>query len=327
MAQRCQGLLQAEPLGQPQADLTVAAEITGGGQHQIAQARQASEGVGPRPEGHAQPGDFSQTPGDQGRTGIEPQRQSIAKAGGDGQHVLDRTADFSADQVVVGVNAQGRTMKGLHQAATHRLVMAGRHQSGGAAQGHLARKARTAEHAASQVGRHLGLNLVDHQAEFARALGTFKALGQPGQGHAHLAQLGQKAAHRRHRTSQYQQVLIGHGSPQGATDKAQARRQRDFGQIAGVDALRHQRLLLGRIAGPEADLMPALGRRIGRQGRAPGACAEDDELHGWAAAAAMLARRPATQAVWVPAWACSSCCWYSIWKLISARCTGGKPAR
>ena len=53
-------MLQAQAFGQRQADLAIAAEVAGGGQHQIAQAREAHEGFGAGAQGHAESGDLGQ---------------------------------------------------------------------------------------------------------------------------------------------------------------------------------------------------------------------------------------------------------------------------
>ena len=249
----------------------------------IAQARQAGEGFGARAQSHAQAGDLGQAAGDQGRPGIEAQCQPIAKPSGNGQHIFDRTADFGANQVIVGVNPQGRAVKGLDQRSPHRFMVAGRHQRGRPAQGDLAGKAGAAEYATHQLRRDLGLNLVDHQAALLRArLRQLKAFGKPGHGNRQMGQLTEKAACGRHWARQYHQVLLGRCGLHIATDEAQGRWQLHPGQISRVAALSLQGLQLLRIARPQADPMPILGRRVGGQGGAPGTGADDSDFHGGA---------------------------------------------
>ena len=114
MAQRLYGLGQRHALRQQQAHTPVARQITRAGEHQVTQARQPHKGVHARPQGEAQPGDFGQAARDQGCTGIEPQRQAVAQARGNGQHVLYGTAHFHAHHIRVFVHTQGAAVKGLH---------------------------------------------------------------------------------------------------------------------------------------------------------------------------------------------------------------------
>ena len=284
MAQRSHGLLQAQALGQQQADLAVAAQVAGGGQHQVAHARQAHEGVRACAQGHAQARDLHQAAGDEGRSRIQAQLQAIAKTRGNGQHVLDCAAHFHANQIVVGVDAQRGIVKSLHQRLPYLSVFAGRHQGGGQALGHFAGKAGAAECAAVQAGSHLRADFMDHEALHGLpgvGQGRFEALGQPGHGHAQTAQLREQAAHAGHRRSQHHQVLALHRLGHVGMAQAQSGWQGRARQVALVHARRPHGLHLGSFARPEGDVMALRAVRAGvdRQGRSPGARAHDDDLH------------------------------------------------
>ena len=179
MAKGINRLLQGLALRQQQADLAVAAEVASGGEHQVAQAAQAHEGFGARTQRQAQAGHLGQAPGDQRSTGIEPKLQPVTQAGGNGQHVLDRTAHLDTDHVVAGIDPQGRAMEGRHQGIAHRCVGAGRHQSGRLAPGDLLREAGAAEHPGAQAGGHIGTDFMPHHTIRLR-LGCLKTLTQPG---------------------------------------------------------------------------------------------------------------------------------------------------
>jgi len=147
MAQRGHRLRQGLALGQQQADLAVAAQITGGREHQVAQAREAGESFGASAQGHAQSRHFSQAARDKGGAGIQAQLQAVAQAGGDGQHVLDGAAHLHAHHVVIGVHAQRGAVEGGDQRVAHLGMFAGRDQRRRLATRDFQRKARAAEHA------------------------------------------------------------------------------------------------------------------------------------------------------------------------------------
>ena len=91
-----------------QPDLAVARQVAGGGEHQVAEARQAHEGLGARAQGHAQPRHLGQAARDQRGARVQAERHAVGDAGGDGQHVLHRAADLHADRVV-GANRHAAT--------------------------------------------------------------------------------------------------------------------------------------------------------------------------------------------------------------------------
>ena len=79
-----QNIGQGMSLGQHQPHPAVAGEIARAGQHQIAHAGKAQEGLGLGALRQTEAGDFGQTAREQCRTGIEAQPQTVADAGGHG---------------------------------------------------------------------------------------------------------------------------------------------------------------------------------------------------------------------------------------------------
>ncbi len=105
------------------AHATIAGESAGAGQHQIAQARKASHSFGFAATGHHQPSHLRQTARDQGRNGIVSQAQARTDAGGDGDDVFQRSAEFDADGVVIGVNAKAGIAEFMLHAARQFSVL------------------------------------------------------------------------------------------------------------------------------------------------------------------------------------------------------------
>jgi hypothetical protein len=200
--------------------------------------------------------------------------RAVAQAGGDGQHVLHRAADFGADQVVVGIDPHRRPVEGRHQRIAHRRMRAGRDQRGRLAAGDFLREAGAGEHARQQVRRDFGLHLVAEQA----ALGAgFESLAQPRHRGRAAAQRLQLLAQARHRRGDDDQVAPAASADRVAIGDAQRGSAAGCRAGSGVLAALAQHGGLGRIARPERDLVPGGG--VGRQGRAPRAGAEHEELH------------------------------------------------
>ena len=283
MAQRCHGLLQALAFGQQQTHLAVAREIAGRSQHQIAQAGQAHEGLGARAQRHAQTRHLGQATCDQGCARVQPQLQAVAKTRGNGQHILDGSADFHAHDVVIGIDAHGLTVKGRHQQLAHALMGAGCHQSRRLLARHLGREAGAAERTALQLRRHLLADFVRHQPIAAgRGIGGhgLEALAQPDHGPAAILELAQPLAQRRHGRAQHNQIGIRHMVHHIAADHRERIRKADAGQIAAVGALGLHELRLRRIPCPEADAaLLRMGGRADGHGRTPGASADDKNFH------------------------------------------------
>jgi hypothetical protein len=175
VAQRFDRLLQRAALRQQQADAAIAAQVAGRREHQVAQARKAHEGLGASAQRDARARHFGQAARDERRARIEPKREAVAQAGGDRQHVLHRAADFDAGEVVVGIDAHRRSVEGRDQCVAHAAIR-WRPPARWAGRARLLGKAGAAEHAAGQVRRDLGADLVSEQAGRRR----LEALAQPG---------------------------------------------------------------------------------------------------------------------------------------------------
>ena len=163
MAQRMQYLVQRLALRQGHANLSVTAQVTCRGQHQVAQSTQAHERICTSTHGQTQACHFSQATGDQGRTCVQTQLHAITQTGGNRHDVFHRTTNLNTDHIVVGIHTQVVAVKSLHQSLSHRGMFAGRHQGSGLSSRHLLGKARTTQHTCQHAGRNLGLYLVGQQ--------------------------------------------------------------------------------------------------------------------------------------------------------------------
>ena len=280
MAQRLHGLGQRHALRQQQAHTPVARQITRAGEHQVTQARQPHKGVHARPQGEAQPGDFGQAARDQGCTGIEPQRQAVAQARGNGQHVLHGTAHFHARYVGVFVHAQGTAMESLHQELAQGGIAAGGDQGAGLATRHLHGKAGATEDTRTQGRCHLGTHFMSQQAIGLAQRRGLKALAQPRHGRSACLQLGQPSAQCRHGRPQHHQIGLLAQGQRIATGHAQGRRKAHPLEVARVLAGRLHGAGLGSIARPQRHVMACgMGRRCHGHCRAPCACANNYYFH------------------------------------------------
>ena len=268
-----QDLCQRGALRQPDADLSIARQLAGGGQHQIAQPGQAHECLGARTERHAEPCHFCHAARDQGSARVQSQAHAVAQAGGDGQHVFHRPADFDPDQIAGCVDAQAVAVQRFDGQTAQPLVQAGRDQRRRLAAGHLDGEAGTRQRA----DRHRQVQRASHfVAEPAGAV--LESFAQPIHARAAGPQHRQHLVQRRHRRGDDQQAVA--GMAQGAdqvTADLQRRRQHDAGQVARIATHRPHLRRLRRIAGPQSR---AVARRSAdRQRGAPGAGAEHRQVH------------------------------------------------
>ena len=56
--------------------------------------------------GHGQPGDLGQAASDERSDGIVSESQPVTHAGGDGDDIFQRPAQFDSDHIVVGINPE-----------------------------------------------------------------------------------------------------------------------------------------------------------------------------------------------------------------------------
>ena len=88
-------------------DGAVAAERAGAGEHQVADAGEAGEGFAAATAGDGEAGDFGNAAGDEGGGGVVAEADSGSDSGGDGDDVFERAAEFDADDIGGGVEAEG----------------------------------------------------------------------------------------------------------------------------------------------------------------------------------------------------------------------------
>ena len=235
-------------------------------------------------------------------------------------------------------------MKCLQQRSADCRVGAGCNQRGGLAAGDLLRKTGPAENAGMQTRCGLGEHFMPEQTQRLESRCAvcgdwlFDPLAQPNHGCAHAAQLLQHRAQRRHRRCHHHQVVARHRRLHRPVavcaavpmSKHQRLGQRNTRKVARVNALLLHGAALPGAARPQAHRVARGQVAAGADGqrRSPGACAEHCNFHRHRT----LAPGRGPQTYWVTtagAWpaACARCCSYIAWKLISERCTGGKPLR
>ena len=134
------------PLRERDADLAVAAQVAGAGQHQIAKAGQAGQRVALRAERHRQPRELGETARDQRGQRVVAEPEAFDDAGRDRDDVLQRAAKLDADDIAAAVEAQRRRPEVRHHGLDDRGRIAGRHQRRRQLARQLAREARTRQH-------------------------------------------------------------------------------------------------------------------------------------------------------------------------------------
>ena len=177
-----QNIGQRMPLGQHQPHPTVAGEIARAGQHQIAHAGKAQEGLGLGTLRQTEAGDFGQTAREQRRTGVETQPQTVADAGGHGHDVLECPAHLHPDDVGAAVGTQRAVMEGAHHLVSQCRVTGRSGERRRQAGRHFLRKARTAQAADGAARQRIGQHLMGQPARSGlQPLGKADDAGQ-GQG-------------------------------------------------------------------------------------------------------------------------------------------------
>ena len=94
-------------LAQRLSDGAVAAERAGAGEDQVADAGEAGEGFAAASAGYGEAGDLGDAAGDEGGGGVVAEADSGGDSGGDGDDVFEGAAEFDADDVGAGVEAEG----------------------------------------------------------------------------------------------------------------------------------------------------------------------------------------------------------------------------
>ena len=273
MAQLAQELRERHALGEQQAHLAVARQVAGGGEHEVAQAAQPHEGLGLRAQRQPEPRHLGEAACDQRGACVEAELQAVRDAGGDREHVLHRAADLDAHRVVGGVDAQAVAVQRGHRLVAQRLVGAGGDERGGLAARHLDGEARTRQHAGTQVRPQRARQLVAQ-----RTAALLEALAQPQHTGCGPRQARQHPGQRRHRRRDHDEP-VARMRHRGVEIRVHVQRlgQHRAGQVAFVAPRAAQALDLRRIACPQPRGMAHA--RVDRERRAPGARAEDREVH------------------------------------------------
>jgi hypothetical protein len=89
------------------SDGAVAAERAGAGEDEVADTGEAGEGFALAAAGDGEAGDFGDAAGDEGGGGVVAEADAGSDAGGDGDDVLEGSAELDADDVGGGVEAEG----------------------------------------------------------------------------------------------------------------------------------------------------------------------------------------------------------------------------
>ena len=88
------------------ANTAVAGETARAGEDEVAKTGESGHGFGAASAGDDEAGHFGEAPGNEGRCGIVSEAQAVADAGGDGNDIFQRAAEFDADDIVIGVDAE-----------------------------------------------------------------------------------------------------------------------------------------------------------------------------------------------------------------------------
>src|SRR5262249_44376204 len=107
------------------------------GGDEIAQPRETEEGRSLRAQGDAEARHLHLAARKKRRFGVVPQAQAIAYSGCDANHVLERAAQFHANEVAVGVNAKPIGGGALLNPAGQVAIRSGNHDRAGLAPAHL----------------------------------------------------------------------------------------------------------------------------------------------------------------------------------------------
>ena len=227
---------------------------------------EAGERFAPGALGQCEPRHFHEAAGDERRAGVLAQSPSLGDAAGDGEHVLDRTADLRADDIVAQIDAERRRAQPLAQALGQRVVFAGKSDRGREPIRNLVREGRARKDRDRRGRADLVRDLVEHFA--AAFLDSLRAQDERHVGARHARQ------HRAH--------MLGrsHDDPGIATaELGKAGRRLDRG--IELAALEIDRVLVGVVDRrddrvlhrPQQGVAPAIRRDLGQR-RAPGAPAD-----------------------------------------------------
>ena len=129
------------------------------GQDQIAEPGEPHQGLAARAEGVAEPAQFGETPGDQGRDRARAEAAARRDAAGDREHVLGRAANLHAADVGRVIKSEVRPMQLAAERAGQRLVGGGERHRGRQAGGDVRGEGRAGKDRRSAARRDLSEHL------------------------------------------------------------------------------------------------------------------------------------------------------------------------
>ncbi len=277
LADRANRVFDRLAAAQGEAQPTVAREVAGAGQHQVAEPGQAHQGFRAATDADVEPQHLVEPTGDQAGAGIQAQPHAIGDAGGHREHVLHRAAQFGAAHVVAGVGAERGAMQHVGDLLGEARIVRMHGQRGRQALRHFLGEGRAGDdrqrHVVAQPA--VAKDVAGDFVQEAPAAG-FEALGRPR--HA-----GRRRPQRRQRAQGFGEGMRGHhdqhqvgiGQRLGQCGgRAQAVGQDDARQVARVLALRFDRGDGRRIAAPQHRAVAVAGDQRGERG-APRARAQD----------------------------------------------------
>jgi hypothetical protein len=95
----------------PFAEAAVSTEFGEAGDGEIADAAEPGEGIGLSAASDTEAAHFGDAAGDEGSLGIVTEAEAVTDSGGDGHDVFEGAAEFDAQDIVAGVDAEGWAME------------------------------------------------------------------------------------------------------------------------------------------------------------------------------------------------------------------------
>lgn len=267
------------------AKSAVAGPVAGAGGDEIAKTAEAVKRLRPRAQRRADPHHLGERAGEQGRLGVVAQAQTVAATGRDGVDVFQATAELHAGHVVAPIDPQGGAAQGDLHIGQKRLVerragrrRGGEHHRAGLARGDFGRVGRAGEAAHREVGqlrRHdLGGSQVGAELQALRE-GEHEL--EPGREAEVGAEPRRGLAQGLRGTGEHDDFGL-HQHRRELVPDLDRLRQTVAGQVVGVFTRRGQRERLLEAARHERDRVAQTGK-VKSEGRAPGAGADDDNVH------------------------------------------------
>ncbi len=159
------------------ADAAIARQAAGAGEDEVAESGESGHGFGAASAGDDEARHFGQAARDEGGDGVVAEAEAVADSGGDGDGVLQRAAEFHADHVVVGVDAEARVAEFLLHGAQQFGVLRGDGDCRGIAARDFLREGWAAERADRGSGSVIALENIGNHFGHALQRAFFQAFG------------------------------------------------------------------------------------------------------------------------------------------------------